>query len=56
MATRVEKFGIRDETNRTFLVDKVAPKKSVFNIGTIRHNVHSKAMADTFNGQVSAAP
>ena len=33
--------GIRKETNRTFLVEKSQPKRSVFSIGSTRHNVAS---------------
>jgi hypothetical protein len=49
MKGTVEKFGLREESNRTFLVDKNPPQKSIFNIGHVRHNVHSKAMAEEFN-------
>lgn len=53
MKGRVEKFGLREESNRTFLTDKQQPGKSIFSIGSVRHNVHSKAMASTFNNAVS---
>ena len=35
------KHGIRKENNRTFLVEKSQPKRSVFSIGSTRHNVAS---------------
>ena len=39
------KGGVRRETNRTFLMEKQQPMKSIFEIGAIRHNVHSKSLA-----------
>lgn len=46
MKATVERFGIRKETNRTFLFDKEQPKKSIFSYGSVRHNVHSKELAE----------
>ena len=40
------KHGVRKETNRTFLVDKQQPVRSVFACGNMRHNVHTKEAAD----------
>lgn len=36
------KHGVRKETNRTFLVERSQPKKSVFEIGSHRHNLPTK--------------
>ena len=33
--------GVRYESNRTFLVEKKQPLRSIFDIGTMRHNVSS---------------
>lgn len=35
------KHGVRNEVFRTFLVEKDQPKRSIFNLGGFRHNVHS---------------
>ena len=40
------KQGIRKETNRTFLMEKMQPSKSLFEFGAIRHNVHSSELAE----------
>ncbi len=42
-------FGLRAEENRTFLTDKKQPEKSIFNYGHVRHNVHSKELAEKYN-------
>lgn len=42
MKPAIQQVGIIKETNRTFLVDKDQAKKSVFNLGHYRHNVHSR--------------
>ena len=49
MKATTEKGGLREENNRTFLCDKVQPQKSIFNIGHIRHNVHSKELTEFYN-------
>lgn len=36
-------------SKQTFLVDKEQPKKSIWSIGAVRHNVHSKELAEKFN-------
>jgi len=56
MMATVEKFGLRNETNRTFLFDKSQPQKSVFAYGQIRHNVHSKEAAEEFMKGASRDP
>lgn len=56
MKGTVEKFGLREESNRTFLIDKQQQTKSVFSIGSVRHNVHSKQMADEMNRNAGGAP
>ena len=33
--------GVRQESNRQFLVERQQPLRSIFDIGTTRHNVHS---------------
>ena len=38
--------GVRYESNRTFLVEKKQPLRSIFDIGTMRHNVHSTELKD----------
>lgn len=40
------KHGVRKEANRTFLVDKQQPIRSIFAGGSMRHNVHTKEAAD----------
>ena len=40
------KHGVRAEANRTFLVEKSQPQRSIFNLGAFRHNVHSVAQRD----------
>ena len=42
------KHGVRHETNRTFLVEKKQPRRSIFALGTMRHNVPTKAEADKY--------
>jgi len=37
---------VREEANRTLLVEKNQPKRSIFSIGDVRHNVHSKESRD----------
>jgi len=37
---------VKAENNRTILVEKNQPKRSIFNIGSFRHNVHSNDLAD----------
>ena len=38
------KHGVRHESNRTFLVEKSQPKKSVFELGSHRHNLPTKEL------------
>ena len=45
---------LREESNRTFLLDKNQPQKSIWSIGSIRHNVHSKELADQFSHQANS--
>ena len=45
---------LRQEANRTYLVDKVAPQKSVWSIGDIRHNVLTNDQAQEFNAQAQS--
>ena len=40
------KHGVRKETNRTFLVEKTQPQRSLFALGSVRHNVHFKHEKD----------
>ena len=40
---------VRDEANRTFLVEKDQPKRSIFNLGAFRHNVHSTELKDQWH-------
>ena len=40
------KHGVRQEVNRTFLVEKNQPKKSVFEIGSHRHNLPTRELTD----------
>ena len=42
------KHGVRHEANRTFLVEKNQPQRSIFNIGSFRHNLHSVEARDTW--------
>jgi hypothetical protein len=37
---------VKAENNRTILVEKSQPKRSIFNIGSFRHNVHSEDLAN----------
>jgi len=41
-------LGVRQEHNRSILVEKVQPKRSIFNSGSIRHNVHSVELTNKF--------
>ena len=56
------KHGVRAEANRTFLVEKEQPMRSIFNLGSFRHNVHSVGQRDHWqshalaSGGVSAQP
>ena len=56
------KHGVRAEANRTFLVEKEQPMRSIFNLGSFRHNVHSVDQRDHWqshalaSGGVSALP
>ena len=38
------KHGVREESNRLFLVEKNQPQRSMFSIGSMRHNVQSVEM------------
>ena len=40
------KHGVRQEVNRTFLVEKSQPKKSIFDIGSHRHNLPTKELTE----------
>lgn len=46
---------LRAEKNRTFLVDKKQPDKSVFSIGDVRHNVPTADQAMQFNAQATSS-
>ena len=56
------KHGVRAESNRTFLVEKSQPQRSIFNLGSFRHNVHSVEQRDHWqkkaidSGLVSTQP
>ena len=41
LKANVVHHGVRQEANRTFLVEKKQPLRSIFDIGSMRHNVHS---------------
>ena len=45
---------VRNERNRTFLLDKAQPKKSVWSFGDYRHNVTTKELADRFSHQAES--
>ena len=40
--------GPRKETNRTFLVEKQQPSRSVWDIGSMRHDLHSKELTNKY--------
>lgn len=54
--------GVRAEKNRTILIDKDQPKRSIYDLGSVRHNVHSKEEAQSHmasalkSGKVVAKP
>lgn len=43
---KVVHHGVRQEANKTFLVEKNQPMRSIFDLGTTRHNVHSKELQE----------
>ena len=45
------KTGVRKEVNRTFLVEKKQPRRSIFALGSVRHNVPTKEEADKYQQQ-----
>ena len=45
---------LRAEKNRTYLVDKQQPQKSIFSIGDVRHNVETSEQAQEFNNQAQS--
>ena len=45
---------LRQEANRTYLVDKVPPQKSIWSIGDVRHNVLTSEQAQEFNAQAQS--
>jgi hypothetical protein len=45
---------LRAEANRTYLVDKQQPKKSIWNLGDVRHNVPTAEQAAEFNNQAQS--
>jgi hypothetical protein len=45
---------LRAEQNRTYLIEKQQPPKSIWSFGDIRHNVHSEAQAKEFNVQAQS--
>ena len=47
-------MNLKKEQNRTYLVDKEQPKKSIWSIGAVRHNVHTNEDAQTFNNQAQS--
>ena len=53
---RVQPSGmnLRGETNRTFLIDRKQPDKSIWAFGDFRHNVHSKELAEKYNHQANS--
>lgn len=46
---------LRAEQKRTYLVDKEQPKKSIWSIGDVRHNVHTAEQAQEFNNQAQSS-
>lgn len=46
---------LREESNRTYLIDKVPPAKSIWSIGDIRHNVTSTEQAEMFSKQAQTS-
>ena len=48
LITTAVKHGVRHEANRTFLVEKNQPQRSIFNLGSFRHNLHSVESRDTW--------
>jgi len=45
---------LRAEQKRTYLFDKEQPKKSIWSIGDVRHNVHTSEDAQLFNNQAQS--
>lgn len=45
---------LRAEANRTYLVDKDQPAKSIWSIGDVRHNVPTAEQAQEFNNQAQS--
>ena len=55
-------IGVREEGKRSIIVERNQPQRSIFNVGNIRHNVHSVDLTKQFmnqaliSGKVSAEP
>lgn len=45
---------LRAEQNRTYLIEKQQPAKSIWSLGDFRHNVHSSEQAQEFNNQAQS--